>query len=85
MSAVRKTRERQELAGSSHTEPLRESQLRDTLLTLVAQDSVRTIPTKGGPSVPDTSCPMRTVAGMESWWRKPIGTGGVLNRKCQRR
>ena len=46
LSAIRRRDECREVAGSSLREPPRDSLLRDTLLTLIAPDSMKTAPAK---------------------------------------
>ena len=68
--------QRQLLAGSSRRKPPPESPLRDTLLTLIAPDLMGTTAAKGHTLGAEHELPRRTVIGMKSGWRQPIGTNG---------
>ena len=70
------------MAGSSHREPPREGPLRETLLTLVAPDSMETTPAKGQILGAEHELPQ--AYGHRHGkvvWRKPIGTDGGFESK----
>ena len=74
--------QRQEVAEWSHPEPRRDGPLGDTLQTLGSRPTQRDRHwRRTSSSALSTSCPRRTVMGMQTGWRMPIGIGDGFESK----